>query len=154
MTRIFVFSDIHGKINRLKELSDVIDKCDLAYFLGDGLDGLLENEDIFKGKLVYVHGNCDGGFDEKVLQVEDVKILLTHGHKHSVKFSLLRLGLYAREIGVNVALFGHTHRAVQEDYYGVTLINPGALGNPLSDASYAILEINAGVVNCKIVKIK
>lgn len=63
-----------------------------------------------------------------MVELEGVKILLCHGHRYHVKSTLLPLYLAARENGVRLALFGHTHTALLEEKDGITLLNPGSCG--------------------------
>ena len=44
-------------------------------------------------------------------QDDGIKIFFTHGHKWGVKYSTDRLFYKAKEIGAQIALFGHTHTA-------------------------------------------
>ena len=92
-------------------------------------------------------GNCD--FDmlsesEKIIEVEGKKILLCHGHTYNVKAGYLNLEMAARQKGVDVALFGHTHKVFYDNHNGIVMMNPGSIGAPPFDVppSYGILTIN------------
>jgi putative phosphoesterase len=63
-----------------------------------------------------------------------------------VKTGYLPLELAAREKGVDLALFGHTHRVFYDLHNGVALFNPGSIGAPGYDIppSYGELVINEG----------
>ena len=60
--------------------------------------------------------------------------------------------LRARELGCEVALYGHTHRASIETVNGVLLVNPGALG-AFAGASYAYLVVHGKKVTATIVQL-
>ena len=65
-----------------------------------------------------VRGNCDFGSDLPLtgeFTAQGVKIFYTHGHYYGVKSGLYTLACAARERGAQVALYGHTHNAL-EDY--------------------------------------
>ena len=64
------------------------------------------------------------GKSERVIIIGSKKILMLHSHKQRVKLGLLILGLYAREKGVDIALFGHTHIPAEQMYEGVLLLQP------------------------------
>lgn len=100
-----------------------------------------------------VPGNCDYGvIDAPVLvnELDGIRFLISHGHLHGVKGSLLRFSMAAREAGARVALFGHTHVACCEEVDGVRLLNPGASGG--GRPSYGVVETDGkGGVNCRIV---
>src|SRR5690606_26470360 len=91
-----------------------------------------------------VRGNCDGYLatapEEMMLTIEGTRLLLTHGHRHRVKQGLLALAYRAREAGVQVALYGHTHVPSVERVGDIVLINPGAL----MSGRYAVLEFRPG----------
>ena len=77
-------------------------------------------------------GNCDFcslQAAERLLCLEDLRILLCHGHTYGVKQSLLTAGLAAEEQNLDVFLFGHTHHPLV-DMRGRTLfLNPGSIGD-------------------------
>jgi putative phosphoesterase len=101
-------------------------------------------------KLYSVLGNCDGGGDDAVISIEDVKILLTHGDKYGVKNSLTRLYFKAKEQKVNAVFFGHTHNAVIEENEGITFINPGTM-TKFSQKSYCYIVVSGNKITAKTV---
>ena len=124
MSKFIVFSDIHGNYNALQKLKPLINENDGAFFAGDGLKDLLG---LRVANLHYVSGNCDGfGECEKIVEVEDVKIFLTHGHEYGVKGDLQRLYYRASELGANVVIFGHTHQPLIQEINGILFLNPGS----------------------------
>ena len=92
------------------------------------------------------------GDDEKVIEVENIKIFACHGHKFSVKTTLAKLAARAKELGCAVALYGHTHRARADIIDGVTLINPGA-GSRYGERSYLYLVVSGDKFTYKTVSI-
>ena len=154
MKTIVVFSDSHGFPLPTKLLA-VAQESDYVFFLGDGINGL---GDLLLHKGFYaVRGNCDGfnGFpDEQLVQVENIKILLTHGHNFHVKRDKLSLLLRAQELGANIALFGHTHFAEETHEGGILMLNPGAISSPMiGTPTYAYIVINGDKFSYKIVKL-
>jgi putative phosphoesterase len=101
-----------------------------------------------------VKGNCDVFStypQELIVELENVKLLLAHGHLYNVKKSLLNLTCRARELGCRAALFGHTHISGIEEYDGVTLINPGSIGSPrIGRESYCYMVLHKGVITANI----
>ena len=91
------------------------------------------------------------GEDEIVLEIENVKIFACHGHRYSVKSTLTRLAARAKELGCNIALYGHTHSARADEIDGVTLINCGC-GTRYGARSYLYLIVNGRNFTYKIVK--
>ena len=124
MKNFIVFSDIHGNYNALQKLKPLINENDGAFFAGDGLNDILGAK---LPNLNYVGGNCDGSLErEKIIEVEGVKIFLTHGHEYGVKGDLQRLYYRASELGVNVVIFGHTHQPLVQEINGILFLNPGS----------------------------
>ena len=124
MKSYVVFSDIHGDEYAKKILQKYVEGSDGAFFAGDGISGL---NDFTKKPFYAVKGNCDLiGEEEKIIETDGVKILLTHGHLYGVKSSYLRLIYRAKELGVNVVIFGHTHLPLIMQEEEVLLLNPGS----------------------------
>lgn len=93
-----------------------------------------------------VPGNCDMRFDapsELVVTLGGVRLMLCHGHRQRVKYTLDPLVYRALELGVPLALFGHTHARCLKNEGGVLLLNPGAL----KDGRYALLEVGSGDIS-------
>lgn len=102
--------------------------------------------------LISVSGNCDfldRSRETRIVELGGVRLLLTHGHRYGVKQDLLRLRLAAREAEVRAALFGHTHRAMAEEWDGLWLINPGTCG-PTTCPTCAVVEIDRFGFHCQI----
>ena len=103
-----------------------------------------------------LNGNCDFtglGENELVLQIEDVKIFACHGDKYGVKSGYDRIAYKAEQEGCAVALFGHTHSAVERIVGGVTLFNPGTLKR-YAENTYLYLVINGNKAVGKICELK
>ncbi len=164
MTEKFViFSDVHGRADRVRELVSRHRDASAFLFLGDGLRDLDETLFASVGSaLVCVRGNCDAFsssvLEETVLDLGGARILLMHGHRYSVKSGLDRALAYASARGVDALLFGHTHLP-EERYFpegselsdGTRLahptwaFNPGSLGEPRGGKpSYGLLQIKNG----------
>ena len=98
-----------------------------------------------------VRGNCDfaaGYQDRLVIPFGGLKIYMTHGHIHHVKSGLDYLISAARGEGVDIALYGHTHRADVE-YTTPWLLNPGAVMNDRC----ALLEVVDGKPHAKLISL-
>jgi putative phosphoesterase len=148
MKKILVFSDSHGNVDNMVQAVKQ-STPDMIVHLGDGWNDATKLHGMFpKIPMERVPGNCDYQDEplEKILYVEDRKILLCHGHLYFVKTGYLPLELAAREKGVDMALFGHTHRVFYDLHNGVALFNPGSIGAPGYDIppSYGELVITEG----------
>ena len=140
MKTAIVISDTHGRRANLRLIEGILPETDYLFFLGDGFSDIRELALKYPQKVVAVLGNCDGGHGDKILEVEGVKIMLTHGHDYGVKRGLLNLNLKAREIGAKVVFYGHTHTSNVTTEAGVTMINPGALSSYIPSYVYVVFS--------------
>ena len=134
--KVCVISDSHGSKQKLENLIFDSD-FDYIFFLGDGLKDV---EDIQDDKIKKVSGNCDlFSMEDSTISfvLNNVKILLTHGHLFNVKWGLNKLLEYAKKQSINLVCFGHTHKQFLQIAVGVTLLNPGSF----KDGKYAVLNI-------------
>ena len=78
------------------------------------------------------------------IEIDGVKILLTHGHRYGVKNGYLNLIMRAKELQVNAVIFGHTHipEVFTED--GVLFVNPGSCSYYAVKRTYAVMFIYKG----------
>ena len=156
MTRALILSDIHGEENNLRWLLEEVWKTvgpiDAYICLGDGVRDFERAESFIRNRdehatMYAVRGNCDfiTSYPERlVIHLGGLKIYMTHGHIHRVKSGLDYLYGAARAEGVDIALYGHTHRANVE-YTTPWMINPGAAENDCC----ALLEIENGKPHVK-----
>ncbi len=147
--KFIVFSDSHGSSFTMREALSRCRGADYAVHAGDGAPDLLTLAREYGTTPVAVRGNCDLGSDlpyEAELTVCGVHVLIVHGHKYGVKFSLSSLISSARRRGCDLVIFGHTHekyeKYVPADEAGaaVRLFNPGAA----RDGDFGIIDISEG----------
>lgn len=148
--KILILSDSHGNLEPACRIIET-EQPDRVLHLGDlQKDAMALKERYPSLRLAYVPGNCDGGSDSSctgVMTVDGCRILYTHGHEHGVKWGLTRLHLAAREAGVQIAAFGHTHQPFCEYSDGVWMVNPGSCQR---SANYALIELTDGVPRCSL----
>jgi putative phosphoesterase len=154
--KILVLSDIHNKRGILNKLVTK-QNPDLIFFLGDGADVVREELSTFEDKLIMVKGNSDL-FEKlptcKKMQVEDVFVLLTHGHRFHVKNNLMELYEYAKKNEAQLVCFGHTHKPFAQYVNDILFFNPGSLGsNRAQENTFGIIEIDGQKISQKIEKI-
>ena len=111
--RFLILSDSHGNVYNIRQVLLKHQGIENIIFLGDGVKDF-ENlgADCEGRKVTMVCGNCDVGSllpAVKILNAEDKKIYITHGHKFSVKYGIDSLLAQAYKEGANLVLFGHTH---------------------------------------------
>ena len=150
---ILVISDTHGRITNAVNIIEKL-KPDYILHLGDVVRDVEDLEAIFPSKdIIAVSGNNDFwasakySATERLLDIGGKKIFMCHGHTYGVKRDNARVVLKARQMGAEIALYGHTHSAYNENHDGIQVINPGSYG------TYAIIEMDkSGNINCEIRK--
>lgn len=157
--RILVISDTHG-IN--KEIIETIlkdKKADMMIHLGDYVKDGEKISKILGLPSVIVKGNGDYDSDypeDRLVDIEDKKIFLTHGHKYNIKSNIDNIYYKAMELGADIALFGHSHIALNIKEGDIIIMNPGSPSLPRDinrTRSYGIIEIGEKI-KTEIVKIQ
>lgn len=141
--KLVVFSDAHGNKEVIKRVIEFNPDADYVISLGDSE---LPHSFLLDLDIVAIKGNYprDGGFVfESILEVEDKRLFLTHGHKFGVSKNMIKLLAKGMETEVDVVLYGHTHIPKFDNVAGVFYMNPGSIYSPRSEtpASYLILNI-------------
>jgi putative phosphoesterase len=156
--KLLVLSDIHGNINKLNQVFTWAQDNNVhntairdIVFLGDGINDLYKaaNAAGYYCNLNQVRGNNDYGAEipeAAAIDIEDHRFFMCHGHRYALYSGYHTLINAARYAGAGTVLFGHTHIPYMNRINGITLINPGSIGNPRSKlgASFAVIECTAG----------
>lgn len=162
--KILVFSDSHGSVSAMeKAISDHLSNggIDRIFFLGDGIRDFEKIKELYPNlSFDSVLGNCDRFFPSalfsecvKIVKCCGITFMLTHGHTFNMKFNYESAVDYAAVNGVDIILFGHTHRVEDTTEISsfeskkIRLINPGSIGSTYG-ASYAVLNVVNGNVIC------
>src|SRR3954453_2636672 len=142
MSKVLVVSDSHGLTKELEDLrSRHLNDVELMIHCGDS--EMMPDDKVMNGYLT-VKGNCDfGGPLETTTEIAGRKFFITHGHKYSVKTSLMNLSYKAAEVGANIVCFGHSHVLGAEVIGGILFLNPGSIRLPRGriEKTYVILEL-------------
>jgi uncharacterized protein len=143
MSKVLVVSDSHGLTKELEVLRERhLNEVDLLIHCGDS--EMMPDDKVMNGYLT-VKGNCDiGGYPlETTTEVAGRKFFVTHGHKYSVKSSLMNLKYKAAEVGADIACFGHSHVLGAEVIGDTLFLNPGSIRMPRErfEKTYVILEL-------------
>lgn len=143
MKTFVILSDSHGRRKAVEKLRPLFAENDYIVHLGDGSADMREIFGAYPEKTYVIKGNCDGFYGEAecVIEAEGLSVLCCHGHRYGVKSGLGRLSARAKELGCEIALYGHTHRAEIREVDGVLCINPGSAGS-YSEPSYCYLVLH------------
>ncbi len=146
--RILIVSDTHRKNDNYFRVLERLKPLDMVLHCGD-VEGseyaLSESADC---PVIMVSGNNDFFSElprERELNIEKYKVWITHGHNYGVYMGPEMLKQEARARGVDVVMFGHTHRPYLEIEEDLITLNPGSLSYPRQDGrkpSYIIMEID------------
>lgn len=144
MSKVLIVSDSHGLTKELRVIRERhLNEVDLMIHCGDS--ELSPDDQAISGYLT-VMGNCDfgGGYPlETISEVGGRKFFITHGHRYSVKSTLMNLKYKAQEVNANIACFGHSHVLGAEVIDGVLFLNPGSIRLPRErfEKTYIILDL-------------
>ena len=149
--KIGIVSDSHGNTSVFETMLSVpgAREAELWLHAGDFAPDADDLEILSGRRVARVLGNCDlfvdGVYDETVVEVAGHRIFLTHGHLFNVRFDTMMLAEAARTAGADIAVYGHTHIALEE-HGDVTVLNPGSIARPRDDqrGSFMLVELNAG----------
>lgn len=139
MTKILVFSDSHGNGRGISSALRQHPDASIALFLGDGISDFRRTADLPYLKTVCVRGNCDfyggieGAHDVEIITVENVRIMMTHGHLFGVKSGLGMALNKAAAAEADIFLFGHTHIPFDHTFpngdRNIRMFNPGSVSH-------------------------
>lgn len=139
--KIAVISDSHNSRDSINNIKQYINEADAILHCGDGVTDLNYLEDIFNGDIYGVRGNCDISElypIERIVELGNKKILICHGHLYKVKMEYNNLFYRAKELGVDIVVFGHSHLAVILKHDGIVMMNPGSISLPHMGKSKSI----------------
>lgn len=146
--KILVVSDTHRHQANLMEAVEREGKIDLMIHLGDAEGYEDDIADMVDCPLEIVSGNNDFFSHlprEKELQIGKYKVLITHGHYYYVSTGTTDIRKEAAGRGMDIVMYGHTHRPLLEQGEEVVALNPGSISYPRQEGrkpSYAVMEID------------
>ncbi len=130
--KILVISDTHRQINMVLNVLHQNPDITNVIHLGDMVRDADDIQEHFPDKIYYkIQGNNDllsFAKPDMFLSLCGYNIFATHGHGYGVKGGYTLLAGRAREMGCDLALFGHTHRFADEVICGVRCLNPSNKG--------------------------
>ena len=119
-----VLSDTHGLL--WKAVLEKLRPCELIIHAGDIGNQTVIDQLRSMGKVIAVKGNVDRGSWSAGLK--EWEYLDFHGKTIFIIHDISRLTIDPRAAKVDVVIYGHSHRALQEHKNGVLYLNPGSAG--------------------------
>lgn len=146
--KVLIVSDTHGQDDNLKFVLSQIGSIDALIHCGD-----VEGDEDYIAAMAecptyIVAGNNDYFSSlprELEFELQGYRVLLTHGHNYGVSMGTQVIVDEGRSRGVDIVMFGHTHRPSIEQYQDITVLNPGSLSYPRQPGrrpSFMVIELN------------
>lgn len=146
--KILIVSDTHRRNENYLEALSKVAPIDMVIHCGD-----VEGSEYVIAKsagcpVQMVQGNNDFFSDlpkEKEFRIGKYKVWLTHGHTYCVSMNTEIIKQEARERGVDIVMFGHSHRPSVEREDGLVALNPGSMTYPRQEGrkpSYILMELD------------
>lgn len=144
-TKIGVISDTHGLLR--PEVCAVLSGCDVIIHGGDINKPEIIEELERIAPLYVVRGNNDKEWAEHLpasltFTIEDCKFFLIHNKKEV-------LGKSEALAGIDVVIYGHSHKYAQDMIDGRLWLNPGSCGKRRFDQAitFAIMDVDGKDIN-------
>lgn len=145
--KILIVSDTHKKNENYFKVLEM-HHPDMVIHCGDVEGGEYAMTKAADCPVHMVLGNNDFFSDlprELELNIGPYKVWVTHGHNYYVSMGNERIKREAAARGMDIVMYGHTHRPVVDRDDKVIAVNPGSLSYPRQEGhvpTYAIMEID------------
>ncbi len=146
--KILIVSDTHGRIGNYKDVIRKVSPVDMLIHCGD-VEGQEEEIKSLAGCESHIVAGNNDYFStlprEEEFEIGPYKVFLTHGHSYGVSVGTERIIEEAESRGVDVVIFGHTHKPLNEKVGDLRVLNPGSLAYPRQegrDPSFMLMEFD------------
>ncbi|MBQ8591948.1 MAG: metallophosphoesterase [Lachnospiraceae bacterium] len=146
--KILIVSDTHRRQDNYEKVLEKVDNIDMVIHCGDAEGAEYAIEAMADCPLEIVLGNNDFFSElprEKEFMIGQYKVWLTHGHNYYVSMGNEVIKSEAEARGIDIVMYGHTHKPVIDRSGDVIAINPGSLTYPRQEGkrpSYIIMELD------------
>ena len=153
--KILVFADSHTDVSTMLRIVNE-ELPDIVLHLGDHMADGLQLQKQAGVEVCLVRGNTDTmgeGRLEALLDFEDTRIYMTHGHIYGVETGLTELYNAGAHAGARIVLFGHTHKPYVGYAEGIWLMNPGRIGRisgKIIHSTYGVIRLENNRIRCEI----
>ena len=149
--KILVLSDSHSSMRFMRQCVERV-KPDAIVHLGDHYDDATALAEEYPHiRMHQVPGNCDrfrcppGTHEILCYDVGGLRLYMTHGHRHNVKYDVSKLLSDARSMKAAAALYGHTHIPdCHQEPDGLWVLNPGTSG--YGGGTAGLMETENGMI--------
>lgn len=146
--RVLIISDTHRRNDNYFKLLEKIKDIDMVIHCGDTEGSEYAISEAAGCETHIVMGNNDffSRLPKEIeTQIGGYRVWITHGHTYCVSMGSERIKEEAILRGVDIVIFGHTHKPLLEIEDDVIAVNPGSLSYPRQEGrrpSYMIMEID------------
>lgn len=146
--RVLIVSDTHRKNDNFLKVVREVGALDMVIHLGDIEGSEYTIEEASGCPVEMVAGNNDFFSDlptEKTLQIGKYHVMITHGHRYYIGMGSEMLKQEAVARGIDIVMYGHTHKPVIDISDSIIAVNPGSLSYPRQEnrkPSYIIMELD------------
>lgn len=145
--KILIVSDTHKKNDNYFQVLNM-QKPDMVIHCGDAEGSEYAITQAADCPVQMVLGNNDFFSDlpkEIVISIGKYRAWITHGHNYYVTMDRENIKREAAGRGMDIVIYGHTHRPVIDTQGEVIALNPGSLSYPRQEnhrPSYIIMELD------------
>lgn len=144
--RVLIVSDTHRQNNSYLEALKQEAPIDMVVHCGDAEGSEYMISEGAGCPVEIVMGNNDFFSElprEREFRIGSYLVWLTHGHNYYVSMGNETIKKEAIDRGVDIVMYGHTHKPVVDIEKGIIAINPGSLTYPRQEGrrpSYILME--------------
>lgn len=146
--KVLIVSDTHKRNDNFFRVLAQVGPVDMVIHCGDIEGSEYTIEAAADCPVEMVAGNNDFFSElpmEREFEIGKYKVMVTHGHHYYVSMGNERLKQEARNRGIDIVFYGHTHRPDIDLKDDVMVINPGSISYPRQDGrcpSYVLMDID------------
>ena len=147
--KVLIISDTHRKNENYIKVLQKVGKLDLVIHLGDIDRSEYTIQEAAGCPVEMVAGDNDFFStlpSEQTLQLGSYCVMIEQGHRYYISMGNEMLKKEAIAQGIDIVMYGHTHKPVIDISDNIIAINPGSLSYPRQEnrkPSYIIMELNA-----------
>lgn len=144
--KVLIVSDSHRDNSNIEKVLKKVKPVDMLIHCGDAEGAERYIQQLAECPIYVVAGNNDFFSvlqKELVFNIDKYKVFLTHGHYYYVSMGTERLVDEAKLRGVDIVMYGHTHKPLIDIRDDIVIINPGSISYPRQEGrkpTYIIME--------------
>lgn len=144
--KVLIVSDSHRDNSNIEKVLKKVKPIDMLIHCGDAEGAERYIQQLAECPIYVVAGNNDFFSTlqkELVFNIDKYKVFLTHGHYYYVSMGTERLVEEAKLRGVDIVMYGHTHKPLIDIRDDIVIINPGSISYPRQEGrkpTYIIME--------------